>query len=491
MATNPGHNDQRTDYSLLLKRAIQRINDLEQAVNQANQRRLNQPIAIIGIGCRLPGDRNNPSSFWDFLRDGNDAVTEVPSSRWDVNAFYDSDPDSPNKTYSRHGAFLDSIDLFDPEFFGIAPREAVSMDPQQRLLLEVTWESLENAGQNPLGLAASKTGVFIGIWSNDYSTIQITNQVPKLDMYFGAGNSNSIASGRISYVLGLRGPCVSIDTACSSSLLAAHLACQSLRTGECDVALAGGVNLILSPYSTIIATKSNMLSRDGHCKTFDASADGYVRGEGCGIVVMRRLADAIEHKDHIYAVIRGTATNHDGRSNGLSAPSARAQEGVIRSAFADAEISPAQVHYIEAHGTGTNLGDPIEMEALGEVFDQSHSAFDPLFIGTVKTNIGHLEAAAGVTGLIKTALVLQQKEIPPHLHLKEPNPLISWDRHPFKIPLVRTPWPEGKGKRIAGISSFGFSGTNVHMILEEAPPSGVNEAEIERPLHLLALSATE
>jgi acyl transferase domain-containing protein len=488
METNIKHNDQSTDYRLLLKRALQRINDLEQAVDQANQRSHNQSIAIVGIGCRLPGGGNDPDSFWDFLREGNDAITEVPLNRWDLNAFYDSDPDIPNKTYSRHGAFLENIDLFDPEFFGIAPREALSMDPQQRLLLEVAWESLENAGQNPLGLAGSKTGIFIGIWSNDYSTLQITNHLPNLDMYFGSGNSNSIASGRISYVLGLRGPCISVDTACSSSLLAAHLACQSLRMGECDIALAGGVNLILSPHSTIIATKANMLSRDGHCKTFDASADGYVRGEGCGIVVMKRLSDATAHKDRIYAVIRGSATNHDGRSNGLSAPSARAQEEVIRSAVADASISPGQVHYIEAHGTGTNLGDPIEMQALGEVFDQSHSSYNPLFIGTVKTNIGHLEAAAGVTGLIKTALVLQHKEIPPHLHLKEPNPLISWDRHPFKIPMVLTPWPERKGKRMAGLSSFGFSGSNVHMILEEAPVLEVKEAEVERPLHLLALS---
>ena len=256
MKANLSHNYQSTDYRLLLKRALQRIIDLEQAVDQADQRRHSQSIAIVGIGCRLPGGSNNPRSFWDFLRKGNDAITEVPLNRWDVNAVYDPNPDIPNKTYSRHGAFLKNIDLFDPEFFGIAPREAISMDPQQRLLLEVVWEALENAGQNPLGLAGSKTGIFIGIWNNDYSTLQMTNQSSDLDMYFGAGNSNSIASGRISYVLGLRGPCISVDTACSSSLLAVHLACQSLRMGECDMALAGGVNLILSPQATIIADQS-------------------------------------------------------------------------------------------------------------------------------------------------------------------------------------------------------------------------------------------
>ena len=488
MEMNPKPDHQGTDYRLLLKQALQRINDLELALDEDGRNRHERSVAIVGIGCRLPGQGDTPGAFWDFVRQGNDAITEVPSDRWDVNAFYDPDPAAPAKTYSRHGAFLKDIDLFDPEFFGIAPREALSMDPQQRLLLEVVWEAIENAGQNPSALSGSRTGVFIGIWSNDYSTLQVISRAPHLDMYFGAGNSHSIASGRISYVLGLRGPCASIDTACSSSLLAAHMACRSLRMGECDMALAGGVNLILSPYSTIMASKANMLSRDGHCKTFDASADGYVRGEGCAVVVLKRLSDAIAHRDHIYAVIRGSATNHDGRSNGLSAPSARAQEEVIRSALADAEVSPDQVRYIEAHGTGTNLGDPIEMQALGEVFQRSHSSSKPLIVGTVKTNIGHLEVTAGVAGLIKTALVLQNKEIPPNLHLKHPNPLVPWEHLPFKIPLERTPWPEGSGRRIAGTSSFGFSGSNVHMILENAPPLEIEAPRVERPFNLLALS---
>jgi acyl transferase domain-containing protein len=479
--------ESNTDYRSLLKRALQRINALERALAQTG--RESQQLAIVGIGCRLPGDSDTPGAFWKFVREGRDAVTEVPPERWDVEAYYDPDPAAPGKTFSRHGSFLKDIDQFDPEFFGIAPREALGMDPQQRLLLEVVWEALENAGHNPAALSGSKTGVFIGIWSNDYSTLQVVNQAARLDMYFGAGNSHSIASGRISYILGLRGPCASIDTACSSSLLAAHMACRSLRMGECDLALAGGVNLMLSPQGTIIAGKGNMLSRDGRCKTFDASADGYVRGEGCGIVVLKRLSDAIAQRDHIYAVIRGSATNHDGRSNGLSAPSARAQEEVIRSALSDAKISPEEVHYIEAHGTGTYLGDPIEMQALGEVFERSHSRSHPLLVGTVKTNIGHLEACAGVAGLIKTSLMLQQKEIPPHLHLKNANPLVPWEQLPFEIPQKRASWPEGRGRRIAGISSFGFSGSNVHMILEEAPPQEIQAPGAERSFQLLTLSA--
>ena len=483
-------NETSNDNKALLKRAYLRIKELERSQKEIERRVHNEPIAIVGIGCRLPGGVNSPEDFWEFLLEGKDAVREIPQDRWDANAIYNPDPDVRGRTYSRHGSFLDEIDKFDPQHFGISPREALAMDPQQRLLLEVAWESLENAGQNPLGLTGSKTGVFVGIWGNDYSVLQTSPDLINLDMYFGSGNSHSVASGRISYVFGLEGPCISLDTACSSSLLAAHLACQSLRRKECNLALAGGVNLILSPDAMIISTNGRMISRDGRCKTFDVLADGYGRGEGCAVVVLKRLSDAVAGNDHIYAVIRGSATNHDGRSNGLTAPSARAQESVIRSALLDANVSGDRIHYIEAHGTGTNLGDPIEIQALGEIFDTTHTEPNPLIIGTAKTSIGHLEAAAGITGLIKTALMLHHREIPPHLHLNNPNPLINWKKHPFLIPLERMPWPERQEPNMAGISSFGFSGTNVHMILEETNQVQSEEKTAERPLHLFCLSAS-
>lgn len=482
--------DNRIDYEGLLKRALARMDELQHKLDKPYDL-INERIAIVGIGCRLPGGLNDPEAFWQFLLEGGDAVTEFPPDRWSVDDFYDPDPDKPGKTYVRHGAFLDHVDTFDPEVFGISPREATSMDPQQRVLLEVTWEALENAGKNPMVLAGSKTGVFIGISSNDYSLLQTTGDLSIIDTYFGVGAAHSIASGRISYVFGLEGPSVSLDTACSSSLLAAHLACQSLRLRECDMAIAGGVNLILALDATITASKARMLSRQGRCKTFDESADGYVRSEGCGVVVLKRLEDAVANNDDIVGIIRGTAANHDGRSNGLTAPSARSQERVIKRAIENAGLSAPQIGYIEAHGTATNLGDPIEIQALGEVFGTSHSPSRPLLVGSVKTNIGHLEAAAGVTGLIKVALALKHKTIPPHLHLKRLNPLVPWDDYPFSIPVGKVAWDTPDNTRIAGVSSFGFSGTNVHMILEEVAKTEAETNRPERPVHLCTLSATD
>ena len=474
-----------TDYRARLKKAVLKLDELH-----SNLDRLHEPIAIIGLSCRMPGGVNDPEAFWQLLHDGVDGVTDIPPHRWDVDAYYDPSAGTPGKMYTRRGGFLDGVDQFDPTFFGIAPREALKMDPQQRILLEVTWEALEHAGQAPSKLVESQTGVFIGIGTSDYAHLQTVSGDPRdIDGYFAAGIAQSIASGRISYVLGLRGPAVSIDTACSSSLFAVHLACQSLRLGDCDMALCGGVNVILSPVGTVAACQTRMLSSDGHCKTFDASADGYARAEGCAVIVLKRLADAQANGDNILALIRGTAANQDGRSNGLTAPNGSAQEAVIREALANSQVEPAWVSYVEAHGTGTSLGDPIEVQALGAVLGEGRSKNRPLLVGAVKTNVGHTEAAAGITGLVKAVLALQHNLIPPTLHVRTLNPLIPWEKLPVQVVSCPTPWEPVNGKRIAGVSAFGFSGTNVHVVIEEAPASATFPAEAERPLHLFTLSA--
>ncbi len=448
------------------------------------------PIAVIGLGCRFPGNAHDPATFWQNLRRGVDAIREVPADRWDADAVYAADQDAPGKTYTRWGGFLDRVDQFDPQFFGISPREATGMDPQQRLLLEVAWEALEHAAQAPDQLSGSRTGVFIGIASADYiNLIQQQGDATRFDAYYGSGIAHSIASGRLSYVLGLQGPSLSIDTACSSSLVAVHVACQSLRNGECRMALAGGVHLALTPANTIAFSKSHMLAPDGHCKTFDARADGFAEGEGAGIVVLKKLSDAIADNDRILAVIRGSALNQDGPSSGLTAPNGPAQEAVIREALAQARVKPAEVGYVEAHGTGTTLGDPIEVRALAKVLRDGRAADRPFMLASVKTNLGHLEAAAGVASLIKVVLMLQHSEIPPHLNFQTPNPFIPWSEVPAVIPVTLQPWPAGYERRIAAISAFGFSGTNAHLIVEAAPIGEAQPIEIERPAHVLALSA--
>ncbi|MEM6610981.1 MAG: polyketide synthase, partial [Cyanobacteria bacterium P01_C01_bin.72] len=373
-----------------------------------------EPIAIIGIGCRFPG-ANNPKSFWQVLSDGVDTITEVPSERWDIDAFYDPTPDTPGKMITRWGGFIAQVDQFDSSFFGISPREAEYIDPQQRVLSEVVWEALENTGLVPEKLSGSPTGVFIGIGNSDYNRL-LAQDISSMGIYNGTGGSFCIAANRISYLLNLKGPSLAIDTACSSSLVALHYACHSLRQGESDLCLAGGVNLILSPETTIGFSQGQMMAADGRCKTFDASADGYVRGEGCGVVVLKRLADALKDGDRIRAVIRGSAVNQDGLSNGLTAPNGPSQQALIRQALAKAEVQPAQISYVEAHGTGTSLGDPIEVKSLKTVLLEGREPEQPLLIGSVKTNIGHLEAAAGIAGLIKVVLSLENQEIPPHLH---------------------------------------------------------------------------
>ena len=432
---------------------------------------MSDPIAIIGIGCRLPGHVRTPEAFWDLLRDGVDAIGEVPADRWSTAAFYDPDPDAPGKMSTRWGGFLDHCDRFDHGFFGISPREARQMDPQQRIFLEVAWEALEHAGQPVDALAGSATGVFAGIFGSDYSLIQ-NNRYDELDIYSCTGNAPNILAGRLSYLLDLRGPSVAIDTACSSSLLAVHLACQSLRTGECRMALAGGVNIIISPHMSITTSKMRMMAPDGHCKTFDERANGYVRGEGCGVVVLKRFADALADNDPILALIRGSAANQDGRSASITAPNLLAQQALLREALANAGVSPASIGYVETHGTGTALGDPIEVQALTAVLGQPRPDDLPCFLGALKTNIGHLEAAAGIAGLIKVVLALRHAAIPPNLNFQTLNPHISLNQTPFVLPTTLQPWPAGSGRRYAGVNSFGWSGTNVHVVLEEAPPSG-------------------
>jgi acyl transferase domain-containing protein/acyl-CoA synthetase (AMP-forming)/AMP-acid ligase II/acyl carrier protein len=458
------------------------------AVLQHQQEQKENDIAIVGIGCRFPGG-NNPEAFWRLLHDGVDAISEVPSERWDANTFYDSNRATPGKMNTRWGGFLEKIDQFDAQFFGISPREAESLDPQQRLLLEVTWEALENAGKAPDKLAGSNTGVFVGISNYDYSQLQ-SKQVGQLDAYTGTGNAFSIAANRLSYLLDLHGPSWAVDTACSSSLVAVHQACQSLRQQECGLALAAGVNLILTPRVTITFSQAGMMANDGRCKTFDASADGYVRSEGCGVVVLKRLCDAQRDGDNILAVIKGSAVNQDGRSNGLTAPNGTAQQTVIRQAIQNAGVTPDEIDYIETHGTGTFLGDPIEINSLKAVLMQGRSPQQPCFIGSVKTNIGHLEAAGGIAGLIKTVLSLQHEEIPPHLHLKQLNPHISFAGTAITIPTTGVPWNRSHKRRLAGVSSFGFGGTNAHVILEEAPAVKQQQTVSDkRPMHLLTLSA--
>jgi acyl transferase domain-containing protein/acyl carrier protein len=443
-----------------------------------------EPIAIVGMACRFPGGADTPDRFWQLLLDGFDAISEIPADRLPLEASYDPDPSAPGKIYTRYGGFVAGVDRFDPYFFGISPRESVTMDPQQRLTLEVAWEALEDAGLTPPSLAGSPTGVFVGACTSDY-WVRIAE--PLVDPHTGSGNAHSVIANRLSYLLDLRGPSMAIDSACSSSLVALRLACGSLRARECGVALAGGVNAMVSIKPYLALARARMLSADGRCKTFDARADGYVRGEGCGMIVLKRLADARADGDRIVALIRGCAVNQDGRSNGLTAPNLLAQVNVVSQALADAGLPPDAVGYIEAHGTGTSLGDPIEIEALRASIggDGSH----PCVIGAVKTNIGHLEAAAGIAGVIKAALCVERGEIPPNLHFQTLNPNIPLDRTRFSIATKRQPWPPGYGTRCAGVSSFGFGGTNAHVILEQPPVAAERAHGVERPLHLICVSA--
>ena len=473
-----------------LKKAFLALEEMQTKLQQVEDSQT-EPIAIIGMGCRFPGGANNPEAFWELLRNGVDAIREVPENRWDIDAYYDRDPETPGKTYVRSAGFLETeVDRFDAHFFGISPREAVRIDPQQRILLEVSWEAIENAGIDPSSLMKSKTGVFIGINASDYAQMQLEDNATNLNAYSFTGTTSSVAAGRLSYVLGLQGPNLAIDTACSSSLVSVHLACQSLRNKECTSALAGGVNLMLAAPTNVILSKMRALAPDGRCKTFDAGADGYGRGEGCGIVLLKRISDAVKDGDNILAVIRGSAIAHDGFSSGLTVPNGLAQQELIRTALANAKVEPDRISYVEVHGTGTSLGDPIEVEALGAVLGKKRSQ-SQLILGSVKPDIGHLEAAAGIAGLIKVVLMLQYREILPQRYINNLNPMIDWDSIPVTIPTEQIPWDVGNEQpRLAGLSSFGMSGTNGHIILEEAPLEKTEKLrQKERPLHLLTLSA--
>ncbi|HEX3377797.1 MAG TPA: type I polyketide synthase, partial [Candidatus Acidoferrales bacterium] len=471
-----------------LKQALLALEEMGARLAKSERERL-EPIAIIGMGCRFPGAAD-PAAFWRLMDNGVDAVKEIPDSRWSLDDLYDADPDAPGKMSSRWAGLLDSVDTFDPEFFGISPREAVAMDPQQRLLLEVAWEALENAGQGPRTLALGQTGVFIGMTGDEYAQLFYqANDLAVFNTYFASGIARSVASGRISYVLGLQGPNLSIDTACSSSLVAVHTACLNLRMGECRVAIAGGSNVVLSPEVGIAFSKAHMMAPDGRCKAFDSRADGFVRGEGCGIVVLKRLSDALADSDNILAVIRGSAVNQDGRSSGLTVPNAKSQEGVIRQALANGGVKPEEISFVETHGTGTSLGDPIEAHALAAVLGPGRTAENPLVVGSVKTNVGHLESTAGVAGLIKLVLSLQHETIPANLHFQKMNPHIDWNGVPVEIPVAARAWGRLEKKRIAGVSAFGFSGTNAHVVVEEAPAWEERARDMQRPLHILALSA--
>jgi acyl transferase domain-containing protein len=433
------------------------------------------------MGCRFPAgpgrpDLQSPEAFWQFLLEGGEAVSEVPASRWPLERFYDPTPGTPGRMHCRHGAFLQAPDRFDPARFSISPREAQAMDPQHRLLLEVVHEALERAAVDPARLRGQSAGVYVGICTGDYAWRQLRGQAPDegLDMYFATGTSFAMAAGRLAYVLGLQGPALAVDTACSSSLVAVDLACRSLRDRCTDLAVAAGVSLLLTPVNSLCFARSGMMAADGHCKTFDAAADGYVRGEGCGAVVLKRLADALAAGDPILAVLRGSGVNQDGASAGLTVPNGEAQAALIRRTLEQAQLSGDAIDVLEAHGTGTPLGDPIELKALAPIYGRRERG-EPLRLGSLKTNLGHLEGAAGIAGLIKTVLMVQHGSIPPHLHLRQRTPYLNWDDWALQIPATAEPWPQpleaDPRPRRAAVSSFGFSGTNAHVLVEQAPGS--------------------
>merc|ERR1719171_1413474 len=435
-----------------------------------------EALAVLGMACRFPGRSDTPEVFWAKLLEKTNGVVEIPGSRWDVDEVFDPQPGAVGKMYVRRAAFIDDIELFAASFFGISAAEAKTMDPQQRLLLEVTYDAFYRAGDDRRTLMGLMGGVFVGQCNNDWGRIDWGTTSDKMNPFTGTGMSASISANRISYTLGLKGPSMTVDTACSSSLVALDNAVQALRRGRCSMANAVGVNLNLIPGPFIACCQANMLSAEGYCKTFDASANGYARGEGCGAVVLKRLSDAQRDGDEIHAVIRATAVNQDGRSSSLTAPNGPSQQEVIRTALQEAQIQPAEVDYVECHGTGTALGDPIEVGALKAVLSQGRRAEDPVVLGAVKSNIGHLEGAAGVAGLIKAVLALQHRKVPPNLHFTELNPHIDVEGFPCVFPTEVVPLKEGK-KLVAGLSSFGFGGTNAHVILEEAPTSAAAPAE--------------
>ena len=411
---------------------------------------------------------HDPDSFWELLIEGRSGVTEVPEGRWNVGRYYDPNPRIPGKMITRWGGFLEAVDQFDARFFGISPREALRMDPQQRWLLEVTWEALEDGGVSPDVMVGSKTGVYVGIASNDYANIQMRGP-SDVDVHTNSGSTLSIASNRISFLYDFKGPSISVDTACSSALVAINLACQSIWEGQCEMALAGGVNALLTPDASIGFSKASMLSPDGKCYAFDARANGYVRGEGAGMLLIKPLSVAQAEGDPVYALIRAAVVNQDGRTNAMTVPGVESQSEMLEEAYRQAGISPKRVSYMEAHGTGTPVGDPIELEALGNVLCKGRAKGEECVIGSVKTNVGHLESGSGVAGIIKAALVLKEGTIPPNLNFEVPNPNIPFEKLRLRVPTEAEALKPGSHPAIVAVNSFGFGGTNAHIVLGEAP----------------------